>query len=191
MKRIFAIAVAALMFAAASSAQAADVKLNLFSQAEGQSAAAADVKVSILDQEQNVVAESQGTDQVNFDVQPGDYTLVAEQESTGFNGQQPLAVGENGFSGELTLSSEGLQVTDLNAPVSPVSSNYTIAPTNSLSSAPAVPQLPATPAAAAGMGGAAGGMSSLAILGVVGAMIATTVAVTADDDEVTPVYRYR
>lgn len=188
MKRILAFAVATLMFAVASSAQAADVSLSILSRVDGQQIAvpAVDAKVVVMNQDGEVVAESEGTANVEFDLEPGDYDVVVEQESTGLSGQQTIAVGENGFAGEFTLTSEGMRVVDLNAPIPSATINPVASP--GVSSTSTLPRFASTGMNGAnGMGmGAAGsrGIGGLAILGVIGGLIATVIAV---DDDDTPV----
>lgn len=196
MKRTLMMLVA--MLATVASIQAADVKVNLQNRGPNQQMTSAqNVKYSISNAEGEIVAEGEGSE-INLDLPEGNYEITVEQ--TGPNGQvrygaQQMKVTPEGANVSFEITPNGLQPVNPNAPAvrSTIPRQPRVArPNVNGSTAPGVNGLPGAAGVGnmggmAGAAGAAGGMAgamggSLGMLGTIGAMVATTVAVTADDE---------
>lgn len=184
MKRTLMMLVA--MLATVASVQAADVKINLQNRGPNQQMTSAqNVKYSISNAEGEIVAEGEEAE-INLDLPEGNYEITVEQ--TGPNGQvrygaQQMNVTPEGANLSFEITPNGLQPVNPNAPtVRPtIPRQPRVARPNPYTNAPQLPPQAGRSAGGAGTGAAMSG--TWGMLGMIGAMVATTVAVTADDDD--------
>lgn len=187
MKRTLMMLVA--MLATVASVQAADVKVNLQNRGAGQQMVSAqNVKYTISNAEGEIVAEGEEAE-INLDLPEGNYEITVEQKLPNEQvhyGAQQIKVTAEGANVTFEITPNGLQ--PVNANLAAVRSTIpsqprVVRPNTNLPQLP--PQAGMSVAGATGVAGAAGTAGALSgtwgMLGMIGAMVATTVAVTADD----------
>lgn len=191
MKRTLMMLFAALAMATVALVQAADVKINLQNRGPNQQMTSAqNVKYTISNAEGEIVAEGENAE-INVDLPEGHYEITVEQTTA--NGQvrygaQQMNVTTEGANLSFEITPNGLR--PANAPnVAPgrptIPRQRMQARPNPYTNAPQLPPQAGMVGGAAGVAGAGAAMSGTwGMLGMIGAMVATTVAVTADDDDV-------